>query len=110
MVSAVRAITATKGWNMGLTQVWVDYISIPQRNKFMQIAAINSLGSCVATKAYANWRSRHRPLNALWSVLQVCGIGERVRCCGPQSAPCGQSEANGLCVLPEAVDNAEFDL
>eukprot|EP00928_Gymnodinium_smaydae_P040736 TRINITY_DN275_c0_g2_i1.p1 TRINITY_DN275_c0_g2~~TRINITY_DN275_c0_g2_i1.p1 ORF type:complete len:946 (+),score=98.92 TRINITY_DN275_c0_g2_i1:116-2953(+) len=43
MILAIDTITAEREWSESQTYVWVDYSSIPQRNRSLQTLAINSL-------------------------------------------------------------------
>ena len=52
MLAAIDFIIRDKGWDEGLTWIWCDYISIPQKCKGMQLLAINSL-SVYASAAHA---------------------------------------------------------
>ncbi len=45
MVAAAERVVSAKRWDSGQTWIWVDYLSIPQKSRAMQGAAINSLSS-----------------------------------------------------------------
>jgi len=45
MVAAMKHILNSEGWSVRQTWIWVDYISIPQRCRGMQLLAIHSLAT-----------------------------------------------------------------
>jgi len=75
MVAAIKQIAATHGWPIDRVMVWVDYISIPQRNTTSQKAAIASLAayaSCAAAFLIVAPDVKHANTGQLCSLESYC--------------------------------------
>ena len=56
MVNVVRAVAEDAMTSLDRIRVWVDYVSIPQENRFTQRAAISSLPTFASSCDYVRFR------------------------------------------------------